>query len=81
MKWQKIQDRKIGGNISVIYEKGNLTLELFRDALWQNKSMNVIIRDASKESLTSSLGKTIRIRYCGNETEAKEWAKKFMGER
>lgn len=43
--WTKIRDRKLGRNISIIYQNGNHTLELFKDAMWGNATnMNVILR-------------------------------------
>lgn len=79
MAWKRIQNRRIGNNISIIYKKDNLTLELFRDALWYNdKNMNVIIRDKKIETLESSLGKSILVKHYETEEKAKEFAKSYM---
>ena len=80
MAWKKIKSRKIGNNISIIYKKENLTLELFRDALWRNQNMNVIVRDSSIESYESSLGKDILVEYFDSKQEALDFAKDYMRE-
>lgn len=76
--WIKIKNRRIGNNISIIYRKGDITLELFRDALWYNKNMNVIIRDKKIETYESSLGKDISAKYFSSEEEAKDFAEEYM---
>lgn len=78
VKWEKIRDRKIAGNISILYEKGDTTLELFRDSYWGKKSsMNVIVRD-SKIPSYSLLGKSIDVYHAETMKEAKDWAKEYM---
>lgn len=77
--WKKVRDRKYGNNISVVYKKGNKSLELFRDEMWgRTSNMNVIVRDKSKKSLESTLGKAILTKHMGTKAEAERFAKKYM---
>lgn len=76
--WKKAKSRKVGDNISIIYVKENISLELFRDALWHNQNMNVIIRDKEQKSLESNLGKEILVKYFKSKSEAKEFANQYM---
>ena len=77
--WKKSRSRRIGNNISIIYVNKNLSLELFRDSQWgKTHSMNVIIKDKNIETLESALGKTILVKYFGNESKARYFAKEYM---
>jgi len=77
-KWKKIQNRSIGNNISIIYKKGPKTIELYRDSLWYNKNMNVIVRTMRKKSIVSALGGTILVKYFRNKATAIKFSKKYM---
>ena len=76
--WKKVRNTNFGGNISQIWIKGKRSLELFRDSYWGGRSMNVIIRDGTKKSLESSLGRTSKVEYFDNSLEAERFANKYM---
>jgi len=77
--WKKAQDRKIGNNISIIYVKKNLSLELFRDSMWgDTDNMNVIVRDKNQSSYESALGKSIEVERASTRREAMNFAMKYM---
>ena len=80
MKWKKIRDRAVAGNISIMYEKGPITVEIFRDSTWTHRgNANVIVRNADYPSYGLH-GRTIDVFHGGTMEEAKEWAKKYMKE-
>lgn len=77
--WSMVRSRRAGGNVSIMFRRKNITLELFRDSTWgKTDNMNVIIRDKNKESLTSSLGSTILVKRLGTEAQATKFAKRYM---
>lgn len=77
--WQKVQDKSHGGNVSVLYEKGDLTIELFRDSYWGDTAqMNVILRDRSRESYSSRLGETVDFKIFNSADDAIAFAVNYM---
>lgn len=79
--WKRIRKRIIGKenpNISIIYNKGTLYLEIFKDHLNFSENVNVIITDSRLKTWESSLGKSIHVEYAENIKEAEEFAKKYM---
>ncbi len=77
-KWRKITDRKIGGNVSIIYQRKNITLELFRDSMWgKTENMNVIVRDKNLKGM-SSLGRGISVKHFSNKKQALKYAEDWM---
>jgi len=81
--WRLTENRRIGNNVSIIFKKGNLSLQLFKDAMWGNTTnMNVIIYDANQKSIMSALGKldlrSIHTEYLNTEKEAFDFAESYM---